>query len=180
MRCLVPAALLLLVASSLFADELLPSRTLSLPPAIVTGAEPASFDLVDWRAHARQPAAPRRDTEPHSMFVIKSHVGIAAGYDNGVLHGSAGFYLTVAEWGRWNFGVPSPALGFGRYPTYDERRKQAFTKDESTIIVSLASVHYRVGYIRALGVNWYINLEQIFDMRRNTTGSQAGLTVSRQ
>ena len=179
MRCLVPAALLLLVASPLHADELLPSRTLNLPLAIVTGAEPASFDLVDWRAEARQPPA-RRDTDPHTIFAIKSHVGIAAGYDNGVLHGSAGFYITVAEWGRWNFGVPSPALGFGRYPTYDARRKQAFTKDESTIIVSLASVHYRVGYIRTLGVNWYINLEQIFDMRRNTPGSQVGLTFSRK
>jgi hypothetical protein len=179
MRCLVPAALLLLVASPLYADDLLPSRTLSLPDAVVTGAAPASFDLVDWRAEARQLPA-RRDTEPHTIFVIKSHVGIAAGYDNAVLHGSAGFYLTVAEWGRWNFGVPSPGLGFGRYPTYDPRSKQAFTKDESTIIVSLASVHYRVGYIRALGVNWYVNLEQIFDMRRNTTGSQVGLTVSRK
>jgi hypothetical protein len=179
MRCLVPAALLLLVASPLYADEPLSSRTLNLPLAIVTGAQPASFDLVDLRAQARQPAA-RRDSEPHSIFTIKSHVGVAAGYDNGVLHGSAGFYLTVAEWGRWNFGVPSPGLGFGRYPTYDTRRKLAFTKDESTIIVSLASVHYRVGYIRTLGVNWYINLEQMFDMRRNTPGSQAGLTFSRK
>jgi hypothetical protein len=179
MRCLVPAALLLLVASPLYADEPLPSRTLNLPLAIVTGAQPASFDLVDLRAQARQPAA-RRDSEPHSIFTIKSHVGVAAGYDNGVLHGSAGFYLTVAEWGRWNFGVPSPGLGFGRYPTYDTKRKLAFTKDESTIIVSLASVHYRVGYIRTLGVNWYINLEQMFDMRRNTPGSQAGLTFSRK
>jgi hypothetical protein len=180
MRCLVPAALLALVSSPIFADELLPSRTLSLPLALVTGAEPASFDLADWRAEARRPAAQPRETEPHSMFVIKSHVGIAAGYDNGVLHGSAGFYLTVAEWGRWNFGVPSPALGFGRYPTYDEKRRQVVTKDESTIILSLASVHYRVGHLRSLGVNWYINLEQIFDMRRNTTGSQVGLTFSRQ
>ena len=179
MRCLVPAALLLLVASPLHADQLLPSRALNLPPAIVTGAEPASFDLVDWRAEARQPPA-RRDTDPHTIFAIKSHVGIAAGYDNGVLHGSAGFYVTVAEWGRWNFGVPSPALGFGRYQTYDAQRKQAFTKDESTIIVSLASVHYRVGYISTLGVNWYINLEQMFDMRRNTPGSQVGLTFSRK
>jgi hypothetical protein len=180
MRCLVPAALLLLVSSPLFADEPLASRTLDLPLALVTGTEPASFDLVDWRTEARHPPVPRRDAEPHSLFVIKSHVGIAAGYDNGVLHGSAGFYLTVAEWGRWNFGIPSPALGFGRYPTYDEKRKQVLTKDESTIIVSLASVHYRVGYLRSLGVNWYINLEQIFDMRRNTTGSQVGLTVSRR
>jgi hypothetical protein len=179
MSCLVPAALLLLIARPLLADDSLPSRNLNLPLAIVTGSEPASFDLVDWRAQARQPP-PRRDTEPHSMFVIKSHVGVAAGYDNAVLHGSAGFYLTVAEWGRWNFGVPSPAIGFGRYPAYDARRKQAFTKDESTIVVSLASVHYRVGYLPTLGVNWYINLEQIFDMRRNMTGSQMGLTFSRK
>src|ERR1700737_4002307 len=136
MRCLVPAALIMLVASPLLADEPLPSRTLTLPQAIVTGAEPASFDLVDWRALARNPDVPRRDTEPHTMFVIKSHVGIAAGSDNGLLHESRGFYLTVAEWGRWNFGVPSPAVGFGRYPTYDEKRKRAVTKEESTILIS--------------------------------------------
>jgi len=29
-------------------------------------------------------------------------------------------------------------------------------------------------------VNWYVNLEQIFDTRQNTTGSQLGFSFSRK
>ena len=39
-----------------------------------------------------------------------------------------------------------------------------------TILISLASVHYRVGYLPSIGMNWYINLEQIFDVRGNLPG----------
>ena len=76
--------------------------------------------------------------------------------------------------------MPSPALGFGRYHAYDAERKITFFKEESSIFVSLASVHYRVGYLRGLGVNWYVNLEQVFDMRRNMAGSQVGVSFSRK
>jgi hypothetical protein len=44
--------------------------------------------------------------------------------------------------------------------------------------VSLASAHYRVGYVRAWGVNWYVNVEQVFDMNANRGGSQIGLSFS--
>jgi len=94
------------------------------------------------------------------------------------VHGSLGFYITVAEWGRWNYGIPSPALGFGRYPVYDAKRKQSFMKNESSLFISLASVHYRIGYVRSLGVNCYVNLEQIFDSRQNRAGSQVGFSFS--
>jgi len=160
-------------AAGAAADAPLPSRVLDLPEATIPTMEPASLDLIDLRAaeHARPPT-PTAETTPHSIFGIKRHVGVAVGYDNGVLHGSLGMYLTVVEWGRWNYGIPSPALGFGRYQKYDPIRQQVFTPDESTLFISLASVHYRVGYITSLGMNWYVNLEQIFDLRSNMTGSQ--------
>jgi hypothetical protein len=34
--------------------------------------------------------------------------------------------------------------------------------------------------VPSLGMNWYINLEQIFDMRQNMAGSQIGITFSRK
>ena len=54
------------------------------------------------------------------------------------------------------------------------------TKNASSIFISLASIHYRVGYLRSAGVNAYINFEQIFDTRQNMTGSLIGLSFSRQ
>jgi hypothetical protein len=175
--------LLLLSCAPLHAADAppLPTRTLDLPIAIVPVVDPFSFDLIDWRAEQAEAASARpmlAETEPHSHFGFKQHIGVAAGYDNGILHGSLGLYLTVVEWGRWNYGIPSPALGFGRYPQYDAFRKRAFSAGESTLFISLASVHYRVGYMPSLGMNWYINLEQIFDPRQNMAGSQVGVSFS--
>jgi hypothetical protein len=160
------------------AGTLLPSRPILLAAVMAPDLLPVNFDLIDYRAEQRDRPARHTDTTPHSMFGIKRHIGFAGGYDSGVVHGALGLYLTVAEWGRWNFGVPSPELGFGRYPAYDARRNRSITKEESTLFISLASVHYRVGYVRALGVNWYVNLEQIFDPRQNMAGSQFGLSFS--
>jgi hypothetical protein len=184
MRWLPAAAIALILVAPVRAraDPSAPllSRTLELPTAIVPNVEPSSFDLLDWRDEQRQQARAVvvAEIEPHSHFGIKQHIGVATGYDNGVLHGSLGLYLTVVEWGRWNYGIPSPAIGFGRYHVYDPLRKQVYGKDESTLFISLASVHYRMGKIPSLGMNWYINLEQIFDMRQNMAGSQVGVTFS--
>jgi hypothetical protein len=182
MRCLLSAAALLFFsATTVLGNEPLPSRILAVPPTVITAEEPANFDLVDFRAdQAAARIKPVREIQPHTIFGLKHHIGIGGGYDNGVIHGSIGFYVTVAEWGNWNFGVPSPALGFGRYRVYDEVRKQGVAKEESSIFVSLASVHYRAGRIDAWGVNWYVNLEQVFDIRRNMAGSQVGVSFSRK
>ena len=51
-------------------------------------------------------------------------------------------------------------------------------KDQLTFMVSLTSAHYRVGYVRAWGLNCYLNLEQVFDLHDNRTGSQFGLSFS--
>jgi hypothetical protein len=183
MRWLPAAAIVLslvLPTSARAADATpLPSRVLEIPTAIVPNIQPFSFDLIDWRAEQRERAKPVvAEVEPHSHFGMKQHIGFAAGYDNGVLHGSLGLYLTVVEWGRWNYGIPSPAIGFGHYQIYDPARKQVFAKDESTLFISLASVHYRVGKVPALGMIGYINLEQIFDLRQNMAGSQIGVSLS--
>ena len=170
--------MLLLSAVAAAPDGVLPSRDLDLPPAIVQDIEPVDFDLLDVRQEQHETALVIHNEDPHTHFVIKHHLGASVGYDNTVVHGSVGFYVTVAEWGRWNFGVPSLGLGVGRYPIYDRRLGIPVTKSQPTLFVSVASVHYRVSYLQSLGVNWYLNLEQVYDLRYNMTGSQFGISFS--
>jgi hypothetical protein len=161
------------------APEALPSRALLLPPAMVRGIDPVNFDLVDVREEDRRSAQKAAtDGDPHTIFVIKRHIGASIGYDNTIVHGSVGWYLTVAEWGRWNFGVPSIGVGAGRYPKFDRAQNRAVMTNQPTVFVSIASVHYRVSYLRSLGVNWYVNLEQVYDLRYNMAGSQFGVSFS--
>ena len=155
----------------------LPSRALPTSLIVLPASEGTNFDLYDVRAELAEPAS-HTEVQPHSIFTIKRHVGLAAGYDNGIVHGSLGLYLTVAQVGRWNFGVTSPAFGFGRYREINTRTRQSFMKTESTVLISLASVHYRGGYIRSIGKDWYFTLEQIYDSRANLTGSQFGFSFS--
>ena len=177
----VVAALLFLAGPPQDSDErLLPSFGIDVPTAAVVSREPSSFDLLDFREEQREQARARPDVEPRSIFGLKRHVGVAAGYDNENLHASVGFYVTVAEWRRWNFGVPSPAIGFGRYGLYDQKRHQVVTNTDYTLVISLASVHYRAGHLRSLDMNWYVNVEQIFDIRTNMPGSQIGVSFSRK
>ena len=178
-RLLTIACLLLVYMTLVFADESLPSRDLNAPFAIVTGREPESFDLIDLREEQRLARlTARADTEPHTFFVVKQHLGVAGGFDNGIARGGVGFYLTVAEWNRWNFGVPSPELGMGRYQVFDRGSQRPLMKDQVTFLVSLMSAHYRLGYVSAWGVHAYINLEQVYDMKTNQAGSQVGLSFS--
>jgi hypothetical protein len=177
----VVAALLFLSAAPQATNaSLLPSRTIDLPTVLVENREPASFDLLELREDEAGTARVRPDAQPRSIFGLKRHVGLAVGYDNENLHGSVGWYVTVAEWGRWNFGIPSPAIGFGRYGTYDEKRKMVITTTDYSLVISLASIHYRVGHLQSLGMNLYVNVEQIFDVRANMPGSQIGVSLSRK
>lgn len=168
---------LLLLSSPAPADAL-PSRDLSVPLFVAPDVEPTNFDLVDFREDIREEVRNIKVEDPHSIFVIKRHIGASVGYDNTVVHGSVGLYMTIAEVGRWNFGVPSVAFGLGRYPTYDRSERQSTMQAQPTVFVSIASVHYRVGYVRSLGFNAYINLEQVYDMRHNMSGSQFGVSFS--
>jgi hypothetical protein len=179
MRWLLTTVCLLASLTPALAEDRLPARTIEVPPAAVPDHGPWSFDLIDFRAEQRLAhAAPHTDVDPHSFFIVKHHLGIAGGYDNGILHGSVGYYLTVAEWGRWNFGVPSLEIGMGRYPAIDRLSQQPIMKDALTLLVSIASMHYRVGYVRAWGLNGYVNLEQVFDLHENRAGSQFGFSLS--
>jgi len=164
-----------------WADDTLPARPLEVVPATLPPPQPINFDLLDLRTEERAARTPPpNDSEPHSIFVIKQHLGIAGGYDNGSAHASIGFYITVAEWKRWNLGVPGIEIGVGRYPAYDARLNQSFMKDEVAFFVSMASAHYRAGYIQAWGLHWYVNLEQVFDVHASRAGSQLGISFSRK
>jgi hypothetical protein len=170
---------LLLLSPASSDPERLPARDLALPLVVVQAVEPLNFDLIDVRDVARLEALKARpDDDPHSIFVVKRHLGASAGYDNTIAHGSVGLYLTVAEWGRWNFGVPTIGVGAGRYRLYDRSLGQTLTKDQVTVFVSIASVHYRVSYLPSLGVTWYLNFEQVYDLRYSMPGSQFGVSFS--
>lgn len=179
MRWLLTTICLLASLPPSLAAAPLPGRVIDVPLAAVPDHGPWSFDLIDFREAERLARVQTRaDTEPHTFFVVKQHLGIAGGYDNGIAHASVGYYLTVAEWGRWNFGVPSLEIGVGRYPAIDRWSQRPIKQDQLTFLVSLASAHYRVGYVRAWGLNWYVNLEQVFDLHESRAGSQFGLSFS--
>ena len=155
----------------------LESRAWSGPLAAVPEALPTNFDVDDVRLEMTA-ARPVEEAAGHSVFKLRRHVDAAAGYDGGVLHASVGLYVTVAELGRWNLGVTSPAVGLSRYRMFDSRRRAEFVKTEATILVSLASVHFRGGHLRSLNKTWYVTFEQVFDVRANLNGSQVGLSFS--
>ena len=181
MRWLLTTVCLLASLTPAMAEDRLPARPIEVPLAVVPDHGPWSFDLIDFREEerlARLHSAPRSDVDAHTFFVVKQHLGVAGGYDSGIAHGSVGYYLTVAEWGRWNFGVPSIEVGLGRYSMIDRATERPVMKDQLTFMISITSAHYRVGYVRAWGVNCYLNLEQVFDLHENRTGSQFGLSFS--
>lgn len=179
MRWLLTTVCLLASLTPVLAEDRLPSRAIDVPRAAVPEHGPWSFDLIDFRAAERLAhIPPRTDVDPRTFFAVKQHLGIAGGYDSGVAHASIGYYLTVAEWGRWNFGVPSIEIGIGRYPALDGGTRRTIMKDRLTFLVSLASAHYRVGHVRAWGLNAYLNVEQVFDLHANRAGSQFGLSFS--
>ena len=181
MRWLFTAVVLLASLTPALAEERLAARPIDVPLAIVPDHGPWDFDLIDWRQDERLARAHGKavaDVDPHTFFIIKQHIGIAGGYDNGIAHGSVGYYVTVAEWKRWNFGVPAIEIGVGRYPIFDRVSQQVLMKDQVTFMVSVSSVHYRVGYIQTWGLHCYLNLEQIFDLHTNSMASQIGFSFS--
>ena len=179
MRWLLTTVCLLASLTPCLAQDRLPSRPLEAPLAVVPDHGPWSFDLIDLREDQRLArATPRADAAPHSFFIVKHHLGVAGGYENGIGHASLGYYITVAEWGRWNFGVPSIEIGMGRYPAIDRVSQRPIMQEQLAFFVSLTSAHYRVGYVRAWGLHCYLNLEQVFDLHESRTASQFGLSFS--
>src|SRR5262249_9251082 len=157
MRCMLTTVFLVASLIPAAADQALPTHAIAPLFSELPAPQPLNFDLIDVREQQVEASLPQHaDAESHAHFITKHHLGVAAGYDNGTMHGTIGYYLTVAEFGRWNFGVPSIALGLGRYPVYNPRLNQSMMKDELGIFVSMASAHYRAGYIESWGVHWYV------------------------
>lgn len=181
MRWLLTLVFVLASLTPALADDRLIARPIEVPLAAIPDHGPWDLDLIDLRAEehlSRLMLKPAADVDPHTFFNVKHHLGIAGGYDSGIAHGSVGYYLTVAEWGRWNFGVPSIEIGVGRYPIADRLSQQMVMSDQVTVMVSITSAHYRMGYIRAWGLHCYLNLEQVFDLHEDRTASQFGLSFS--
>lgn len=179
MRWLFTTVCLLASLTPALAQDRLPATPIDVPFAVVPDHGPWSFDLIDFRAEQRLAlTVAKTDGDPHTFFIVKHHVGMAGGYENGIVHASVGYYMTVAEWGRWNFGVPALEIGMGRYPAFDRLSQRTIMKDSVTLLVSIASMHYRVGYLRSWGLTGYLNLEQVFDLHQNRAGSQVGFSLS--
>jgi hypothetical protein len=177
---LLAIAVITLACVSSASADVLPARDLALPPFAIDGATFVNFDIVDVLEGERPPARVVGEIQPRTIFDRKRHVGVAIGDDNGILHTSFGFYWTVAEWKRFNFGVPALEVGIGRYPEYDPVLKTTIMKTKPTLLISLLSLHYRVGYVRAFGMNAYLNFEQVRDLRERFIGSQFGISFSRK
>jgi hypothetical protein len=118
MRWLLTTVCLLVSLTPALAQDRLPAYPIDVPPAVVPDHGPWSLDLIDFREEERLTrlnGPPRVDDNPHTFFIVKQHFGVAAGYDKGTAHGSVGYYVTVAEWGRW-LQHPSFEIGMGHYP----------------------------------------------------------------
>ena len=81
-----------LLSTALAAAPTAPLQSRVLPIYLIVLPETEhglNFDLYDVRAEFAEPAK-MSDAPPHSIFQIKRHIGFAAGYDNGIVHGSFG------------------------------------------------------------------------------------------
>ena len=101
MRWLLTTVFFLASLTPCLAEDRLPARPIEVPFAVVPDHGPWSLDLIDFRAEERLArVAPRAEVAPNTFFIVKHHLGVAGGYENGVAHGSLGCYITVAGWGR--------------------------------------------------------------------------------
>ena len=107
MGWLLAAVLLLPVSNQASVADALVSHPLDIVLiASPTSSPPASISWIS-RGSARTGV----ELTTSSTAAGSTSSGISASrpeHDNGILHGSVGVYLTVAEWGRWNFGVMAP------------------------------------------------------------------------
>jgi hypothetical protein len=135
----------------------------------------------DWAAEAIRAEfqSAKTDKIERSHFNTKEHWGFGFGYDNRMVHGSFGMQLTVAEWGRWNYGTLGASVGFMRRPQANGQ-KQEREKSDVSLFLTLASASYRIKYVESLGMYWYVDFAQIYDVNHSMTGSQFGFSLSRK
>jgi hypothetical protein len=136
----------------------------------------------DWlNDRLKQQFTGKKPEKPeHSVFNFKRHWGFGFGYDNRMVHGSIGMQMTIAEWGRWNYGTLGASLGFMRTSKLDAKTQAAVTNNDLSLFITLASASYRIKYVKSLGYYWYVDFAQIYDMTHNVVGSQFGFSLSRK
>jgi len=125
-------------------------------------------------------AQAKPEQETHTRFALKHHWGFGLGYDNQMVHGSVGMQVTVAEWGRWNYGVLGASLGFIRRSAVDSRTNRSYAKSDASLFITIASASYRIKYVPSLGMHWYVDFAQIYDMTHNMPVSQFGFSVAKK
>lgn len=192
MRWIVIAVALCVFAGPVYAAPAsataLPSRAIATTPFVldVDGLiewSLADFDAMDAQADAARQAAFAKSPEnaAKSLWAIKHQWDIGwLGFNGGILNGTIlGTHLTVAEWGRWNFGTPGVGLGFIRHADYNRYTKQSVMKDDLTFLANI-SISYRLRQIKSLGYTAYLTFANTYDLRFSYPSSQIGFSFSRK
>jgi hypothetical protein len=161
-------------------EAVLPSTPVPFVPFTISGTDLVNFDVLDVRVENAKRISNQSEDSAHSLWVPKQQWDVGwMGVSGNTLHGTIlGTHMSVAEWGRWNFGTPGVGLGFIRRSVYDVRTKRALPRKDVTCIMSL-SVSYRLRYIRTLGRYAYLSFANTYDLRFNIPSSQIGLSFSR-
>jgi hypothetical protein len=76
--------------------------------------------------------------------------------------------------------VLGASLGFMKDSTVDPRTEQVISKREMSLFLTMASASYRIKYVPALGMYWYVDLAQIYDIKHGLPGSQVGFSLSKR
>jgi hypothetical protein len=161
-------------------DDVLPSIPIPFTPFVITGTDLVNFDILDVRAENAKHISNQDENSAHSLWTPKQQWDVGwLGVNGSTLHGTIlGTHMTVAEWGRWNFGTPGVGLGFIRHSVYDPGTKRALPREDLTCIINV-SVSYRLRYVRTLSRYAYLSFANTYDLRYNFPSSQFGLSFSR-
>jgi hypothetical protein len=122
----------------------------------------------------------RSDKVEHTHFGLKRHWGFGLGYDNKAIHGSIGMQITVAEWGRWNYGILGASVGFIKNTELNPKTHESLTKNDISLFITIASASYRIKYVPSIGMYWYVDFAQIFDVTHTLPGSQFGFSLAKK
>ncbi len=191
MRWIIAAAVCVFtahLAAQTSSAPVLPSRSIPIAPFSISVDDLidwslADFDAMDARAEAARKAAwtGHPENPAKSLWAIKHQWDIGwLGFNGGVLNGTIiGTHLTVAEWGRWNFGTPGVALGFLRHAKFNEYTGQSVMVDDLTFLANI-SISYRLGHLQTFGYTAYLTFANTYDLRFNYPSSQIGFSFSRK
>ena len=72
------------------------------------------------------------------------------------------------------------SLGFVQRPAVDSRTGREFSRTEPSLFVPIASASYRIRYLESIGMYWYVDAAQIYDVTHSMPLSQFGFSLSRK